>query len=783
MLYTNCGRPAIRRNAIVGIFLLVAMAVSAIMHSSSAIATLRNLPAEWLPDSVEAKIDFQHFIEQFHVTDLVMVSWPGASLESESLASVTELLRPLSAEAAVQSAGEEAFASSDEWVNEFYENVRQLSGSPTPIDWVRSGRELVDSLVSPPVSRSEANAIARLSGTMIGPDGTQTCMVISLGPSTFNVHRELLPILRSAIARRVELSVEDVALVGGPVDGAAVDQESILSIERFSVPSSIVAAVLCYLCLRSLPLTLAIVAVAWVGEGWVLACVYYSGHAMNAVLIVLPPLVFVLTVSAGIHLSNYYLDIMRESPSPDRGEAAVQAMKNGLRPCLFATGTTMVGLLSLLLVRLEPVRVFGMIASIGVAATLGLLFLILPQAMCLVRPRLRSEAQDRTSPIDNWISAGLRRWRRVIMLFTIVVVIVGWGLGSIDTSVSVPAMFPIDSDLRRQYAWFEENVGATATGDLLLIFPADTTSDALARLELATQVHRAVLDTGVVGGALSAATFVPPISQSSSFAATAARGAIRGQLRDPESSLFRLGYLAKDLESETWRITFRLFQADDANFGSRLSTIEHVAQGVIAASSIKVAPRLAVTGHVTIIEAAQRILLQDLGLSFMTAFGIIAVMMMGMLRSIVGGALSMLPNVVPTVGLFGAMGWLGIPLDIGAIMTASVALGIAIDDTVHLLSRFGAYRQCRYELPAAAQSALRQCGMAMIHTTVVCGFSLLVYALSDFLPTRRFAYLMFAMLAVALVGVLVLLPAMMASPVGHFFSPAGRRFGSGSSNR
>ena len=48
---------------------------------------------------------------------------------------------------------------------------------------------------------------------------------------------------------------------------------------------------------------------AVIGEGMVLAVVYYTGTPMNAVLIVLPPLVFVLTVSAGIHLSNYYLDV------------------------------------------------------------------------------------------------------------------------------------------------------------------------------------------------------------------------------------------------------------------------------------------------------------------------------------------------------------------------------------------------------------------------------------------------------------------------------------------
>ena len=102
---------------------------------------------------------------------------------------------------------------------------------------------------------------------------------------------------------------------------------------------------------------------------------------MNAVLIVLPPLIFVLTVSAGIHLSNYYLDAASDFPELSRAEAARLAMKAGVPPCCLATGTTVVGLSSLMLVRLEPVRIFGGVASLGVIVTLVLLFLLLPGAM------------------------------------------------------------------------------------------------------------------------------------------------------------------------------------------------------------------------------------------------------------------------------------------------------------------------------------------------------------------------------------------------------------------
>ena len=70
------------------------------------------------------------------------------------------------------------------------------------------------------------------------------------------------------------------------------------------------------------------------------------------------------------------------------------------------------------------------------------------------------------------------------------------------------------------------------------------------------------------------------------------------------------------------------------------------------------------------------------------AIGLIAVVMTVVLRSPAAGIISMIPNVFPIVVVFGALGWLGINVDIGIMMTASVALGVAVDDTVHFLTWF-----------------------------------------------------------------------------------------------
>jgi predicted RND superfamily exporter protein len=115
-------------------------------------------------------------------------------------------------------------------------------------------------------------------------------------------------------------------------------------------------------------------------------------------------------------------------------------------------------------------------------------------------------------------------------------------------------------------------------------------------------------------------------------------------------------------------------------------------------------------------------------------------------------------------------------MDIGSVMTASIALGIAVDDTLHFLAFFRrTVNQPGTSRFSAVLSAYQHCGVAMIQTSVSCGIGLMVYAFSDFVPTSRFAILMAILLLLALLGDLLLLPALLLSPAGRFFAPRSSR--------
>ena len=144
-----------------------------------------------------------------------------------------------------------------------------------------------------------------------------------------------------------------------------------------------------------------------------------------------------------------------------------------------------------------------------------------------------------------------------------------------------------------------------------------------------------------------------------------------------------------------------------------------------------------------------------------------------------GGLISMLPNIFPVVIIFGLMGYLGVLVDIGSMMTASVAMGVAVDDTIHFLSWYRSGLKSGMDRSDAIRLAYSRVGTAMTYTTMIAGMGLAVFMLSTFTPTQRFGTLMLTLLGAALVGDLLLLPAILASPIGRYLSPPPERDASG----
>jgi diguanylate cyclase (GGDEF)-like protein len=139
----------------------------------------------------------------------------------------------------------------------------------------------------------------------------------------------------------------------------------------------------------------------------------------------------------------------------------------------------------------------------------------------------------------------------------------------------------------------------------------------------------------------------------------------------------------------------------------------------------------------------------------------IMVIMFVLFLSIKVGCIAVLPNLFPIIVNFGMMGWLDIELSMATSLIASVAIGLAVDDTIHYLVRFN--REFRKDLDEqrALKDTLTHMGRPILFTTVTISLGFTILLFSSFKPTAIFGGMMVITMLSALVGDLILLPALM----------------------
>lgn len=705
---------------------------------------------DWLPQGRPARAAYDRFVDQFGTDDYVILSWPGCTLANPLVIELADALRAAAAESGL-------------------------------IDSVTSGPELLDELTSPPLRMTREEALGRLEGVFVGPDQQTTCLSIRTTGSSADRHRAFELICRKAHTI-AGLRRSDLRIAGSTYEAVVLNEASRRTVQYFAIPAGVVSLGIAGLFLRQVRMTLAIFTVSAFSQLMAIGVLEATLGRMNVLLIVMPTLVYVLAMSGAVHLVNYCLEASRERGLL-RGVPA--GMRAGRTPCVLATVTTAIGLVSLWTSRIQPVREFGLSAAVCLLLSLGAVFLLLP-AVLLWRidetgdsSRLRPSRFTRqvTSRLSA-IAGGVVRHSGWIAASSLAVVIMSSaGLSRLRSVVDFDRMFPADSEVVRNFVWLEEHLGPLAPIELLVDIPAECPLNDLERVELVGEIERAVGRLPHVIGTLSAATFLPPRPQEFGLGDVIER---RLRLRQVAEHLPRFvedDLLARSGQGQRWRITFRLPAQGEWDYReiarAAAGTARNVVEGLPGERGAGI--RIAATGMLPVTDETNEQLFEDLARSYLTAFGLICPLMMLILRGILAGLVAMIPNVTPTLVVFGLMGWLDLPVDIGTVLCASVALGIAVDDTVHFLTWFRRGLAEGLGRRAAVRFAFDQCAVAMVQTTLICGSGMLVFGLSEFAPASRFAVMLAVLLVVALQGDLVLLPALLSSPLGRIFEPHGRQ--------
>jgi predicted RND superfamily exporter protein len=743
----------------------------------------QNRVEQWLPDQYEETRVYQEFRKHFQGEEFVLISWDGCTLDDERLALLTAKLVP----------PEDADVPAE---------TRYFTKALT-------GPAIIETLTTPPINITRAEAVERLRGSLIGQDGKQTCMVLTLSPAGKKNLRKTIGKIYDTAEKECSIKHDALHMGGPPSDNVAIDLAGEQSLVRLASLAGFIGLAISWWCLRSAKLVAIVLSAGVYSAMASLAFVWYSGGEMNAIVLTMPSLVYVAAISGAIHLANYYRDSIHEGGLEG---APMRAIKHAWLPLTLATGTTAVGLLTLCYSELVPIQLFGFYSAVGVVFSLLFLFFYMPAAFerwplteeatgAVEAPSIDPAFFGNWGKVGDWIIA-----HNGIMTAggLAVIAFCAFGLSRMETSVQLMRLFSPKAKVVTDYEWLEEHLGNLIPMEVVInIDPLTSRLNFLERMELVQRVQNEVEAIPEVGKSLSAATFsanlgaaeqpdVPkPKKRRGLGALVRATAGVRdeqklaAEVRNKKMEEHREEYLKSDYlrekdGREMWRVSARVSALKNVDYAKFVTDIRAKVEPVLDDMRAKLGPESAAgleatyTGLVPLVYKAQNSLLDGLVTGFITDLILIFVAIVVAMRSFTSGIILAVPSVFPPIVVFGLMGWLGIVVDIGTVMTPSVALGVSVDDIVHFMLQYRRAIAAGCTQTEAVKAAYHHCGRAMYQSWGVIGLGLSVFALSPFTPTQRFGCMTIALLTATLLANLLVLPAVLAGPLGAIFARGAR---------
>lgn len=717
---------------------------------------------EWLPNGKPEKARYERFQKNFGDDQFLIASWPGCNIDDPRL-------------------------------NDFSIRLRAQSQKQNAlIDTVQTTKEVLDELTKPPLSLTLKQATSRIEGMLVGKDGTAS-VVVSFTKLGLRQQTQVMEIIYAIADEVAGLGHDQLRMAGTVYEAYAVDHAAEGSLKTLVVPSGMIGIMLAWLCLRSIRAAVAVLIIAGVGQLLAISTVYYTGGKFSAVLIVLPTLVFMLTLSGAVHLMNYYKDVS----AWHRDHLGSRAMLLGFKPSVLSSLTTSLGMASLAVSQLAPVREFGIYSAVSLTIATFFLMLGFPRIsdwFCKNRyaknvnhfnntevSELPKTDEPSASPSfqPHHISPVATRyvaWMRSnsYLVSAIGFAILGfsfYGLLYLKSSTKFDDLFPTNSPTVRDLQFIEDHLGPIAAIEVLLHFSSEQPTDALTQAILVEKVADQVRKSDAVGAVISGVSFLPSLPKSSTTRDVAKRSLMRTALARELPTLMERGWVASVDNSNIWRLTAKVSALSNDDYGILTRRVQICVSNAVAEAPQGMLSSVEYTGLSPVMHETQTMLLKDLGASFTAAFFLITPVMMLIARGFWAGLLIMIPNVLPETLVFGSMAWLGFRLDIAGLLTASVAMGIAVNDTLHFVNWYAKRLLEGDSREVAIADTLSNCAVAMIHTMLISCCSMLPFMFAEFIPTRQFACLMIAMIGSSILGDLVLLPALLLSPLGLCLIP------------
>jgi len=558
--------------------------------------------------------------------------------------------------------------------------------------------------------------------------------------------------------------------IGTPVIGHQLTQYTENNIKTLPVLAALIMFIVLLICFHNFRGALVPLSSVGISLIWTFGLMGLVDIPLSMVTMIIPVLLIAVGTAYALHIMAAYNDATR-SDQPNR-EAVISGLAKVCLPTILASLTTMVGFASLILNDIEITRDFAIFSCLGLFFLLIIHLTYIPAVLSLLgKPYTAQYVYPPQAPrwtesfLARALHVSLHKPKSVAVITTLITGVAVVGLFRIQVETTPINYFKKSDPLRMAFDDVYKNLSGIYPMNVIL--RSDTpgyfkSPEVLRRVErfqqFAENTQAVDIATSVVDLLKLEGLFTRNFADKAKYYVLPrdpfiVQEAVKNlRLLDGDETIDY--FVSKDFTRIN--ITCRSHATSTTDFIQIERTLSdyletHLPEGV----------HYDITGLTMAISHSSKAItvgqVESLGLALVFVFILLSCLFL----SPRVGLYCMLPNIFPILVNFGVMGWFGINLCVATSLIASIAIGLSVDDTIHYAFRYNHIYKSRTSREKALWLTTTTVGKPIVFTSLTVGLGFSVLLCSSFVPTILFGMLMLVTTAAALMGDLIILPAIL----------------------
>lgn len=500
-------------------------------------------------------------------------------------------------------------------------------------------------------------------------------------------------------------------------------------------------------------------------------------------------LLFIITLSMNIHLMVRYREISAENKNLSQKELILLSVKKMSIPCFYTSITTIVAFGSLVISDITPVIDFGQMMGLGIVIAYLFTFILLPNLLLVNDNKIISQNKEYiflTKSISFFCDLVHKKSKLIIKIFAILSFVAIIGILQLTVENSFINYYKESTEINKGMRVIDNKMGGTTPLNIVIDAPKmlqeeeyeDEFEDFFSEedfeeelcpfsngywysannIKLIDDIHNyldSLPETGKIMSLSSSFSMFKSLNSGSDLDNFILTLACTKTSKDIQNILF-YPYLSDDANQLHFNVRIR----ETSENLKRNELISQIREDLGTKFDLE-PDRIHLNGMLVLYNNILQSLFESQIQTLSFVFLVILAMFLILFRNIKLSILAIIPNIIVAIFILGIMGWSNIPLDIMTITIAAIAIGIAVDDTIHYIHRFDEELKKGGDYIEAVIRAHNTIGKAMYYTTAIIGFGFFILVFSNFVPTIYFGILTTLSMIFALLADFLLLPVLL----------------------